>query len=929
MADQRDDPHALPAGEPTYADPDQQNTVDALSPLGRAAREELLRDAPPVPKGSAEDIDPMHPEGMRVGRYQLLEMVGAGGMGMVLGAWDPELERRVAIKLVQPTLLAARERILTEGQALAKLSHPNVVPIYDVGVMGTQVYLVMEWVRGTTLRAYARTAPSERALLDAYRQAGEGVAAAHSAGIIHRDFKPDNVIRGDDGRVRVLDFGLAQSDVTKLAAGSTPGAAGGAAAASGSNASGLADSRGSPRPVAGTPRYMAPEQARGEAAVAASDQYAFCISVNEALGEARAKRGGKVPSWIAAVTARGTAREPEDRFPSMNALLAALARDPARLWRRRAVFAAVAASAAGAFAIGRAQEAGFEPCAGSASAIAEAWDAPKRDRVIAHLGGLGVLGRSEPAALGRDLDTYATSWAAEHRRSCLARERRELTPLLYERRLGCLARGKASLAAVAELLSSVPAEGLASALIARRGLPDASDCASVDESAVLPPSPDIAAQVAAVVPTIERARVLSVAQRPEALEAASAAAAAAAATGYPPLLARALLVLGRTQSKSTETAAATLTRALALALEAFDDVLALEAYARLIWVAEYRDPPEAWMVMTQLAQRTGVGGRFGRALMFNNLGGRHFRAKHSDKARAMLLRALDETDLAAGKDPEDVELVSILRNLANIEPDAVARQALIRRAATALERTLGRNHPSTIAAREQTAMLTRDPQEARVQLDDACAAYEPWKLPAQQAVCALEAGWLADEQHDRAAAERWMRIAALDPRTAAGARIKGRIATGYLALASASPATLANTVEDLRRGAAQALASPDWWYRADAADAFAIIARALEQLGRAAEAEAAWQQALAALEGIDEPVYERRVARLRATVAEHLARPGAGDPARAAARAAEAQRLAAAALQWYRRTGGYAAEIQRLTPIAERATASTAPAAPR
>ncbi len=796
-----------PPGEPTYAEPDQQDTLDALSPRARAARQALHQAeggaAKEAKEGNAAAASGAPFDGMRIGRYQLLEMVGAGGMGMVWGAWDPELERRVALKLVQPTVAEARERILTEGQALAKLSHPNVVPIYDVGVMGTQVYLVMEWVRGTTLRAYARTAGSARELVAAYRQAGQGLAAAHRAGIVHRDFKPDNVIHGDDGRTRVLDFGLAQSGgKPAAAAGGSPGAS-----PAGAGPGGAAG-------VAGTPRYMAPEQARGDAAVAATDQYAFAFSLHEALGEL-AKRGEKIPGWIAAILARGMAREPAQRFASMDELLAALERDPAKRWRRRAAVVAVAAASAAAFAVGRQRgsDVRVEPCAGSGAAIAAAWSEARRDEVIAHLGGLGVLGGDEPARLARDLDDYRDRWVEAHRGSCLARERRELTPILYERRLACLARGQASLAAVAELLASVPAEGLAQALIARRELPAAEACAAVDDSAVMPPPPELAGAVAAVVPRLERARVLGVAQRPEALAEARAAVTAARATGYLPLVARALLVQGRAEPAAVATT--TLTEALALALQSFDDVLALEAYARWVWVAEYRDPPDGWLVMTQLAQRAGAPGRFGRALLFNNLGGRHYRAKQRDKARELLTRALGETELAAGKDPDDVELVSILRNLALIEPDAGRRQELMERAAGALARALGPSHPSALTAREQTAMLTRAPGEARRKLEEACLGYGPWRLAAAQAVCALESAWLADEAGDRAAALRWMQLAASDPKTAAGDRIKGKIAAGYLLLygaPAASGAALASSAEALLASAKAALASPNWWF---------------------------------------------------------------------------------------------------------------------
>jgi len=296
---------------------------------------------------------------VQLGRYQLLEQVGAGGMGVVWGAWDPELERRVAIKLIKATLPAARDRIQIEGQALARLSHPNVVTVHDVGVVDDQIDIVMEWVRGQNLRPYCRARRSLGEIVAIYRAAGEGLAAAHAEGLIHRDFKPDNAIRGDDGRVRVLDFGLARSDVR-----ASDGGAGGA------DSSEL--TRG-----AGTPRYMPPEQAAGGPLTAAVDQYAFCASLREALaGRDADGEDADIPGWIGAILARGTAPEPDAmpgsseafvrafrryplddlrdaerrfrayacdryfaaaRFPAMTELPRALGRDPAKIWRRRLI----------------------------------------------------------------------------------------------------------------------------------------------------------------------------------------------------------------------------------------------------------------------------------------------------------------------------------------------------------------------------------------------------------------------------------------------------------------------------------------------------------------------------------------------------------------------------------------------------------------
>ncbi|HEX7836872.1 MAG TPA: serine/threonine-protein kinase, partial [Kofleriaceae bacterium] len=307
-------------------------------------------------------------EQVRLGRYQLLEMVGAGGMGVVWGAWDPELERRVAIKLVKATIPAARERIQLEGQALARLSHPNVVTVHDVGVVDEQIYIVMEWVRGQNLRAYCREPRTVREIVALYRAAGDGLAAAHAAGLIHRDFKPDNAIRGDDGRVRVLDFGLARDELRS---------------ADGGEVEGSALTRG-----AGTPRYMPPEQAEGRALIPAVDQYAFCVSLREALAGRNA--GGvdaDIPGWIQTIVARGTARDPGARFRSMAELLRALARDPATIWRRRLIVGGAVAAAAAAFVIGslRASGGAIEPCTGAREEIARTWSPAARAQMAAHL----------------------------------------------------------------------------------------------------------------------------------------------------------------------------------------------------------------------------------------------------------------------------------------------------------------------------------------------------------------------------------------------------------------------------------------------------------------------------------------------------------------------------------------------------------------
>ncbi len=168
----------------------------------------------PRPGPSAEALG----RGVAVGRYVVLDRIGAGGMGVVYAAYDPELDRRVALKLLRPDRFggdAGRLRLLREAQALARLTHPNVVAVYDVGTFGDRVFVAMELVEGETLRQWLRAEPRSprpwREVLERFLPAGRGLAAAHAAGLVHRDFKPENVLLGRDGRARVVDFGLAKA----------------------------------------------------------------------------------------------------------------------------------------------------------------------------------------------------------------------------------------------------------------------------------------------------------------------------------------------------------------------------------------------------------------------------------------------------------------------------------------------------------------------------------------------------------------------------------------------------------------------------------------------------------------------------------------------------------------------------------------------
>src|SRR5688572_14497323 len=220
--------------------------------------------------------------GDRVGRYLVLSSLGAGGMGVVFAAYDPQLDRKVALKLLRANLGAnakeARTRLKREAQAIAQLNHPNVVGVYDVGTTDDgDVYIAMEFVEGDTLTTWLKRWPRTwREILEVFHQAARGLMAAHSVGLLHRDFKPDNVLVGGDGRVRVTDFGLARSLIAHLDEESGRGVTPQMPTALNSQLTATGT-------VLGTPRYMPPEQLTGPDIDARADQFSFCVALHEAL----------------------------------------------------------------------------------------------------------------------------------------------------------------------------------------------------------------------------------------------------------------------------------------------------------------------------------------------------------------------------------------------------------------------------------------------------------------------------------------------------------------------------------------------------------------------------------------------------------------------------------------------------------------------
>jgi len=303
--------------------------------------------------------------GARIGRHVIVERVGAGAMGVVYGAYDPELDRKIAVKVLKGSDAsrddAGRARLLREAKAMARLAHPNVIAVYDVGIVDGQIFLAMEFLSAGTLTSWlAARHRGWREVLEVFIAAGRGLAAAHTAGLVHRDFKPDNVLLDKEGRPRVVDFGLAR-DAAGVPTDEGHGETRAPAPEETSGAHlGTLTRKGA---IMGTPAYMAPEQITGEATDARTDQFSFCVALWEALHGVRpfsgeslmgllhnvsegqlqpAPEGREVQAWVRRALLRGLNVDPAERWPSMTALIETLQDDPAARQRRRRIVGAVA-----------------------------------------------------------------------------------------------------------------------------------------------------------------------------------------------------------------------------------------------------------------------------------------------------------------------------------------------------------------------------------------------------------------------------------------------------------------------------------------------------------------------------------------------------------------------------------------------------------
>ncbi|QRK08439.1 tetratricopeptide repeat protein [Archangium violaceum] len=566
---------------------------------------------------SAEGLEPLAPlgppgPGERVGRYVLLRRVGEGGMGVVFAAYDPDLAREVALKLLKPGAVAdaeARGRLVREAQALARLSHPNVVIVHDVGQDDDTVFLAMELVRGRTLRHWLAEAPRPwREVLSRFLLAGQGLAAAHAVGLVHRDFKPDNVLLGDDGQVRVTDFGLARAGPTPLAppepwAGEDPARETPPPPRGGDTLTGVR---------LGTPAYMSPEQWRGLRADARSDQFSFCVALYEALFgqrpfagdtvEERARalregrvtpppRGSGVPGAVRDAVLRGLAAEPASRHPTLDALLARLeSGSRARRWRWAAALAmGVAASAAAGFGLARGDAA--QVCTGFEARLEGTWDAARRARLEQRFRQDSPPVRGDAfESTARALDAYAQALVAQERQSCEdTRVRQAQSERLMDLRAACLDGRRQALHDLVELLEGGEREALTRASEAARQLPSLAACADRDALArvdPLPEAPEARRELAALRRELDGLRVRgSAGFHARVLPRLEEVVAALRELGHRPTLAWALLLLGELRGTSGSFAEAreVLEEAVRVAEAGHDDETAARAWNRLLY----------------------------------------------------------------------------------------------------------------------------------------------------------------------------------------------------------------------------------------------------------------------------------------------------------------------------------------------------------
>ncbi len=700
--------------------------------------------------------EPAFAPGQRRGRYLLLSELGRGGMGAVLRAYDPKLQREVAVKVLRRRHFdeTAAARLVREAQAMAQLSHPNVVAVYDVDQDADGVSLAMELVQGQTLQQWCQQPHPWRDTLRVLVGAGRGLAAAHACGLVHRDFKPANVLIGEDGRPRVTDFGLAREH------GGSRSRSGGLPEDFGTDSSmtGTTDLTEAGK-VMGTPPYMAPEQHVGGEFDHRGDQYAFCITSWQALtGErpfdvkagkllAQKRRGppkwpstaGGIPGAVVDAIRRGLAFDPRARWPDMTTLLDAL---EGSLRRKRRAFAAIGTVVAigVGLAAGRLGAATDEvPCRDGDERMRRTWSDHERTTVREAMTATGV-GYAEDAAVAAiaRLDDYAEQWRGAFADACEATTvRREQSQEMMDRRMACLDDHRRALASTVEVLTDADAKVVERAGQIVAALPDVGACADLDGLlSVLPPPTDPATrtEVGELRDTIARAEALRLAGKYDDAERdADDAVRATSDLDYPAVRAEALLLRGRVRNDVNDVQGSfeDLRAAYELGLEIGHDEVASYAATNLAFVVgtkqEKNAEGEQWgRTALALARRYEPRGR-AEAFAHNNLCGVFLASGDLDRAKLECEECLRLREQIFNPDHPDIAgVVTNLGNVANVRGEYEEAVKLQRRALAIRQHAHGRTHPLVALAAHNlaAALFQLGELDEAVQVEQ--RAYEIW-----------------------------------------------------------------------------------------------------------------------------------------------------------------------------------------------------------
>ncbi|WP_181234624.1 serine/threonine-protein kinase [Enhygromyxa salina] len=690
-----------------------------------------------------------------IGRFSILRKLGAGGMGVVYAGYDEELDRKVAIKLLHERgqSPARRQRLLREAQGLARLSHTNVVQVYEIGEHEGAAFIAMEFVDGVTLGAWlAQRSRSRREIIQVFVQAGRGLAAAHHKDLVHRDFKPDNVMIAGDGRVVVMDFGLVHEAGSVAVTGDGAEPLDEARAAEirrdvmsssqieadaierSLRSSVLSSDLTATGAMMGTPAYMAPEQFAGGVTDGRTDQFSYAVSLWEALcgerpfaghsvtelctavisGQLREPpRGADLPAYLRKILVRALATDPDNRWPSMAALLAALS---VNRERRRAVALAVGAPLLLALAVGvgwqRHEQAAVAErvaaCQRDSEALIEVWNDDTRAQIEAAFAAtkLELAGDAWSRTQLR-LSDYASEWSALRLASCRAatvEHTRE--PAAADRVDACLDERQAAFTSLLGLLETADAKLVQRAVQASAELPLTSQCSDdawLAHRIELPEDPQTREQIAASRSQLEGVEVLlTTARYDQAKLAAQAALAQAEAIAWPPIDAEARYAIAIVATKLGEFAAAEpeLERAFFTAGEAGHDLLALRAAISLVDIVgdelERHEEGLRWArVAAMLLARLNLTRSLEAAVLANNIGNVLENRGSYVEAQVEYERAHQLWLAAFGS--EHPQIATVLNNIGVVQrrqgklEDALATQT---RALALREATLGPAHPA-------------------------------------------------------------------------------------------------------------------------------------------------------------------------------------------------------------------------------------------